>query len=100
MSFVEHIKVLKDNLTKKSKVNASFTDDGFVMGKKKTFTSNGSINDIHLGVAYILKLLDQYRDFDSLHWFDAVRESFHTERVRRKTIFKHYRLFFFLARRM
>ncbi|CAF0880881.1 unnamed protein product [Rotaria sordida] len=64
LSFVEHIKVLKDNLTKKSKVNASFTDDGFVMG-----------------VAYILKLLDQYRDFDSLHWFDAVRESFNTEKT-------------------
>lgn len=35
----------------------------------------------YLGVAYILKLLDQYRDFDSLHWFDAVRASFSTEKV-------------------
>jgi WASH complex subunit 7 len=40
-------------------------------------------NFFYLGVAYILKLLDQYRDFDSLHWFDAVRESSNTERVRR-----------------
>ena len=35
----------------------------------------------NVGMAYILKLLDQYRDFDSLHWFDAVRESFSNERV-------------------
>jgi hypothetical protein len=38
-------------------------------------------------MAYILKLLDQYRDFDSLHWFDAVRESSNTEKVR-KGIFR------------
>ena len=38
---------------------------------------------LYLGVAYILKLLDQYRDFDSLHWFDAVRESFNAEKVGR-----------------
>ena len=42
--------------------------------------------DWSLGMAYILKLLDQYRDFDSLHWFDAVRESFDTEKVRRARI--------------
>jgi hypothetical protein len=39
--------------------------------------------DFDLGMAYILKLLDQYRDFDSLHWFDAVRESSNTEKVRK-----------------
>ena len=33
------------------------------------------------GVAYILKLLDQYYEFDSLHWFQAVRFKFRTERV-------------------
>ena len=28
------------------------------------------------GVAYILKLLDQYLEFDSLHWFQAVRDKY------------------------
>lgn len=28
------------------------------------------------GVAYILKLLDQYQEFDSLHWFQAVRDKY------------------------
>ena len=61
----------------------------------------GSIDGVYLGVAYILKLLDQYRDFDSLHWFDAVRESFHNERVgEKKRISRHHQLFFFSARRM
>uniref|UniRef100_A0A4W5L0L9 WASH complex subunit 7 C-terminal domain-containing protein n=1 Tax=Hucho hucho TaxID=62062 RepID=A0A4W5L0L9_9TELE len=31
------------------------------------------------GVAYILKLLDQYLEFDSLHWFQAVREKYMKE---------------------
>ena len=33
------------------------------------------------GLAYILKLLDQYNEFDSLHWFQAVRHKFRTDRV-------------------
>lgn len=32
-----------------------------------------------LGVAYILKLLDQYLEFDSLHWFQAVRDKYKRE---------------------
>jgi len=33
------------------------------------------------GVAYILKLLDQYHEFDSLHWFQSVRERYLKEKV-------------------
>jgi len=34
-----------------------------------------------VGVAYILKLLDQYHEFDSLHWFQSVREHYLKEKV-------------------
>ena len=54
----------KEKVNKKNKIGASFTDDGFVMG-----------------VAYILKLLDQYKEFDSLHWFQSVREKYQREKV-------------------
>lgn len=30
-------------------------------------------------MAYILKLLDQYLEFDSLHWFQAVRDKYKKE---------------------
>lgn len=30
-------------------------------------------------MAYILKLLDQYLEFDSLHWFHAVRDKYKKE---------------------
>lgn len=30
-------------------------------------------------MAYILKLLDQYSEFDSLHWFQAVRDKYKKE---------------------
>ena len=46
-------------------------------------------------MAYILKLLDQYRDFDSLHWFDAVRETSTTDRVRRKEVVIELNVSFF-----
>ena len=34
------------------------------------------------GVAYILKLLDQYQEFDSLHWFQSVQDKYAREKVR------------------
>uniref|UniRef100_A0A8C4ZWP7 WASH complex subunit 4 n=1 Tax=Gadus morhua TaxID=8049 RepID=A0A8C4ZWP7_GADMO len=59
VNFVEHSIGCKEKLNKKNKSGAAFTDDGFAMG-----------------VAYILKLLDQYLEFDSLHWFQAVRDKY------------------------
>uniref|UniRef100_A0A3B3TAL3 WASH complex subunit 4 n=1 Tax=Paramormyrops kingsleyae TaxID=1676925 RepID=A0A3B3TAL3_9TELE len=63
VNFVAHSIGCKEKLNKKNKGGAAFTDDGFAMG-----------------VAYILKLLDQYQEFDSLHWFQAVREKYMKEK--------------------
>ncbi|XP_043943762.1 WASH complex subunit 4 [Protopterus annectens] len=63
LNFVEHSISCKEKLNKKNKVGAAFTDDGFAMG-----------------VAYILKLLDQYQEFDSLHWFQSVQEKYMKEK--------------------
>ncbi|XP_051918259.1 WASH complex subunit 4 [Hippocampus zosterae] len=62
VNFVEHSISCKEKLNKKNKTGAAFTDDGFAMG-----------------VAYILKLLDQYLEFDSLHWFQSVRDKYKKE---------------------
>ena len=32
------------------------------------------------GLAYILKLLDQYHEFDTLHWFQSVRDKYQKEK--------------------
>lgn len=58
----------KEKLNKKNSSGAAFTDDGFA-----------------IGVSYILKLLDQHTDFDSLHWFQSVREKFAANRVNSNT---------------
>ncbi|XP_045494622.1 WASH complex subunit 4 [Colias croceus] len=63
LNFVEHMILSKDKMSKKNKVGAGFTDDGFAMG-----------------VAYILKLLDQDCNFESLHWFDSIWNHIKDER--------------------
>ncbi|XP_045101605.1 WASH complex subunit 4-like [Portunus trituberculatus] len=63
INFVESSLTAKDNMNKKNKSRAAFTDDGFAMG-----------------VAYLLKVLDQNAAFDSLHWWSGVRRRFIKER--------------------
>ncbi|CAL1261517.1 unnamed protein product [Larinioides sclopetarius] len=64
INFVEQSISSKEKLSRKNKVGAAFTDDGFAMG-----------------VAYILKLLNLYQDFDSLHWFQSVQEKYSKDRI-------------------
>ena len=35
----------------------------------------------YVGIAYILKLVDQYHAFDSLHWFESVRRKYDLDKV-------------------
>lgn len=49
----------------RSSADALFTDDGFVMG-----------------LAYLLKVLGQDKQFDSLYWFDSVRKHYTAEKSR------------------
>ncbi|KAK4296222.1 hypothetical protein Pmani_031273 [Petrolisthes manimaculis] len=63
LNHVENLLAAKDNMNKKNKTGAAFTDDGFAMG-----------------VAYLLKVLDQNAAFDSLHWWSGVRRRFIRER--------------------
>lgn len=65
LCFVEKMVVQKDRLVKRGQkdVEAAFTDDGFA-----------------LGLAYILRVLDQDSVFDSLHWFDSVTETMNSKK--------------------
>ncbi|XP_015795193.1 WASH complex subunit 4 [Tetranychus urticae] len=62
LNYVENSIISKEKMTRKNKTGAAFTDDGFPMG-----------------VAYILKLLDQHYDFDTLQWFASVNEKIKME---------------------
>eukprot|EP00299_Pterocystis_sp_00344_P018480 c9221_g1_i1.p1 GENE.c9221_g1_i1~~c9221_g1_i1.p1 ORF type:complete len:1167 (-),score=295.14 c9221_g1_i1:59-3418(-) len=56
INFLEHMINSKDTLAKRSK-EGCFTDDGFAMG-----------------LAYLLQIVNQSEKFDSLHWFDSLRD--------------------------
>ena len=62
ISFVESMVANRDRLHKRRKEGA-FTDDGFAVG-----------------LAYLLRLLEQKQSFDALHWFESVRAHFSLER--------------------
>lgn len=64
LNYIEYIITAKEKMQKKTKQEGTwFTDDGFAMG-----------------LAYVLKLLDQNAAFNSLHWFKAVRQKYAAER--------------------
>lgn len=65
LNFVEYILTAKDKIAKKNKTGAFFTDDGFAMG-----------------LIFILKLLEQTNEFNSLHWFKMVKQKYQLDRVR------------------
>lgn len=62
LNYIEYIVAEKDNVNKKTRQIGCFTDDGFVVG-----------------LAFLLKLLNQNSEFDSLQWFKAVRHKYSLE---------------------
>lgn len=63
INYIVHILIAKDKLNKKNKEGALITDDGFPMG-----------------LIYILKLLDQITEFNSLNWYSSVKAKVSAER--------------------
>eukprot|EP00494_Astrolonche_serrata_P024715 UN24975 len=58
LNYVKNIQHMKDRIGKKGgKSEASFTDDGFA-----------------LGLAFMLKILDQMKQFDAYHWWEEVEQ--------------------------
>ncbi|XP_018798524.1 PREDICTED: WASH complex subunit 7 homolog [Bactrocera latifrons] len=65
LNYVEYMLRVKEKINKKDRQEALLFDDGFAVG-----------------LAYILKLLNQIDDFYALHWFATVRERFNAERLK------------------
>uniref|UniRef100_A0A1A9WID3 WASH complex subunit 4 n=1 Tax=Glossina brevipalpis TaxID=37001 RepID=A0A1A9WID3_9MUSC len=62
MNYVEHMLAMKAKITKKEREEVILFDDGFPVG-----------------LAYVLKLLNQIGDFNTLQWFATIRERFEME---------------------
>lgn len=76
INFVEHCLTCKDKLHKKNREGAAFTDDGFAMGRCNCNADliGNRVTFSFLGLAYIVELLEQSHQFNSLHWFQSVRK--------------------------
>jgi len=59
LNFIEHVIRGKDKIFKRNNKDAFISDDGFA-----------------LGIAYLLKILDQIHSFEGLNWFQHMKEKF------------------------
>ena len=77
MSYVEHVQRGKERISSKNKnVGGFISDDGFP-----------------LGVAYLLKILDQSKKFQQLNWFESMLsklKSDHTDIEQRSEMYKDH----------
>ncbi|CAG9826231.1 unnamed protein product [Diabrotica balteata] len=67
VNYIEHSLNCKERLNKRNKTEYTFTDDGFA-----------------LGLAYIVEILNQHEQVNSLHWFQSVTKKFINDKVRIK----------------
>lgn len=59
LNYIEYIKKGKEKIFKKNNKDAFISEDGFP-----------------LGVAYLLKILNQIENFESLNWFEHMKQKF------------------------
>lgn len=63
INYIENISIAKDRLNKKNKEESLFTDDGFA-----------------IGIVFMLTLLNQFTEFNSLNWFESVKNKIKLEK--------------------
>lgn len=82
INFIEHSLTCKDRINKKNKTGAAFTDDGFAMGMfPPSLYIFFNIHGLFLkGLAFIIQLLEQGSQFNSLYWFQSVKAKHAKER--------------------
>ncbi len=73
VNHVDYLVAAKDRVGKKGRAgeNAVWTEGEKKKSRAFYFSSCSLEDGLPLGIAYILKLLDQESDFDSLHFFDS-----------------------------
>lgn len=64
VNYVENMVIAKEKMARSGK-ESNFTDDGF-----------------SLGLAFILKILNQNSSYDSLHWFESLTELYNEENTK------------------